>query len=395
MAATPPSPAATGRLEFVDLLRGWAVIVMIETHVVNATVRPEILESGPFHFVKFLNGLVAPSFIFASGLAFAVTARRKLPQYIAGGPVLRKQVLRLLLILAVGYVLHIPKFNLGQLLHETTPGEWQVFFMADVLHCIAVSLLAVLGLAVLLKDERRLFRAVAAAAGIVLLATPPMWSIDWWEVLPWPIAAYLNGVRHSLFPLFPWAFFLFAGVLVGFVFLRARDGRPAESGPAAERALMQSLFWVAPGVIALSFAVEPIAAAIYPVYDYWRFSPSFVLLRLGLVLLLCGAMYAAEHVRGVSPRSAVTLLGRESLLVYVAHLLLIYGDFGTFNARRAVDQSFGIVEALLSTLLLLVVMTALAFFWSRLKARSPRLRKGVSIGFALLLLGIFLFGPGQ
>ena len=41
------------RIEFIDLLRGWAVIVMIETHVFNATLtlwlhsfRPQLIGLG-------------------------------------------------------------------------------------------------------------------------------------------------------------------------------------------------------------------------------------------------------------------------------------------------------------------------------------------------------------
>jgi len=395
MAASPDAPVPARRLEFIDLLRGWAVIVMIETHVLNATLRPEILESGPFQWLKFLNGLVAPSFIFASGLAFAVTTRRKLAEYIRFGPALRRQAVRLLQILGVGYLLHLPKFNLGQLLQETTPQDWQAFFQADVLQCIAVSLLFLIVLAVVVKEEGRLYRWVAATAAFVLLATPLLGGVDWWAVLPWPVAAYMNGVRHSLFPLFPWSFFLFAGALFGYVFLRTRDSGPAERAAAAEGAMMRSALWFAPGVIALSFAVEPVLAELYPVYDYWRYSPSFVLLRLGLVLLLCAAMYLTERAGGISPRSVVTLLGRESLLVYAAHLLLIFGDFGSFNFRRHVDRTFGYAEALAVTAVLLVLMILLAAGWSRIKARPPALRRAIAASFAILLLGVFLFGPGQ
>jgi uncharacterized membrane protein len=76
-------PTTRKRIEYIDLLRGWAVIVMVETHVFNATLLPALRESGVFKVQTFLNGLVAPSFLFASGLVFAVTTRRKLHEYLS------------------------------------------------------------------------------------------------------------------------------------------------------------------------------------------------------------------------------------------------------------------------------------------------------------------------
>jgi uncharacterized membrane protein len=220
-----------------------------------------------------------------------------------------------------------------------------------------------------------------------------MWGIDFWNYLPVPIAAYMNGQHFSLFPLFPWSAFLFAGAITGYFYLRAKDV-PSSEPRGHEPSMMKSLVWVALGIIALSFAVEPIAASIYPVYDYWRFSPSFVLLRLGLVLLLCSGMFFYERYRGVSARSPVTLVGRESLLVYTAHLLLIFGNFGAFNFRDRVNHSYGYIEAIITTVILLILMYILARMWNQVKHNSPRLKLAVNLGTLASFLAVFFFGPG-
>ncbi|HMD13095.1 MAG TPA: heparan-alpha-glucosaminide N-acetyltransferase domain-containing protein, partial [Bacteroidota bacterium] len=66
-------PQTSSRLEFIDLLRGWAVFVMIETHVFNALLLPQLKEETFFKILTFVNGLVAPSFLFCAGLALAIT----------------------------------------------------------------------------------------------------------------------------------------------------------------------------------------------------------------------------------------------------------------------------------------------------------------------------------
>ncbi|HET6272671.1 MAG TPA: heparan-alpha-glucosaminide N-acetyltransferase domain-containing protein [Bacteroidota bacterium] len=389
------SPVPTRRLEFIDLLRGWAVIVMIETHVVNATLTQAILESDPFQYVKFLNGLVAPSFLFASGLAFAVTTRRKLSNYLAFGPKLTKQFGRLLFVLLIGYILHLPKFSLSKLLTETTEGQWQIFMQADVLHCIAVSLLILQVLLLILKTERKLYTVTGVLTLAILFATPVMWGVDFWTILPWPFAAYMNGLRFSQFPLFPWSVFLFAGAICGYLYMEGKEGRIPVRAMKNDGGVMRSFMWGGAGIILLSFIIEPLAGGIYPTYDYWRFSPSFVLLRLGIVLFLLGGMFFFEQKGGVAATSPVTLVGRESLIVYATHLLLIYGNFGTFNFRTEVNHTFGYMQAFITTAILLVLMYGLALVWSRIKRGERKWKRAAELVTALAFLLVFLFGPGE
>lgn len=387
-----PAASKSKRLDYIDLLRGWAVIVMIETHVFNATLTGEIKGSAFFEYIAFMNGLVAPSFLFASGLAYAVTTRRKLNDYLSFGTPLLRQVGRLLLILAIGYLLHLPKFNYTQIMSVAEERPWRTFFQADVLQCIAVSLLFMQVLLLVLRNERRLYLTlIAVTAGVVFL-TPVVWGIDFWPILPAPLAGYINGMHFKSFPgfpLFPWSAFLFAGAIVGYFYQESRTSSEQES------AMMKRLLWWSPALILASFVIHPVAAVIYPTYDYWRFSPSFYLLRLGIVITLCVGMFFYEKGRGVSPRSPVTLIGRESLIVYAAHLLLIYGDFGTFNFSKRVNHTFGYGEAVITTVLLMGMMYALALFWNRIKRGSPRWKVALQFGTLAVLVGVFFFGPGE
>jgi len=388
---TQPTTAKR-RIEFIDLLRGWAVIVMVETHVFNATLSGDLTDSPFFQVLKFINGLVAPSFLFASGMAYAVTTRRKINEYLSFGWPLFRQIGRLLFIMLIGYSLHIPKFNYYHLRYETGEVAWQVFWQADVLQCIAVSLLFLQAALVILRTERRLYRAMIGVTVAIVAATPVIWGIDFWAVMPVPLAAYMNGLHTSLFPIFPWSSFLFAGAITGYFYLRARDraGEQPEQDPVG-RMMKTGVVWAA-GLIVVSFLLHPLAAAVYPTYDYWKFSPSFTILRIGIVLLLCAGMYLAERTKGVSPSSFVTLMGRESLLVYATHLLLVYGKFGTFTFAESVGNSFGYFQAILTTAILLGLMYALAYAWGRIKRGPLNVKYTVQ---AVVLAGfilVFFFG---
>ncbi len=388
-------PPKAQRVAFIDLLRGWAVIVMIETHVVNAKIMPELTESGPFQWLKFLNGLVAPSFLFASGLAYAVTTRRKLQDYLNFGSALSKQFGRLLFLLGVAYLLHVPHFSLDRMLSGLTTADRLVFAQADVLHCIAVSLLILQVLLLVFRTEARTYTVLAVLTLCILLATPFMWGIDFLGLLPTFLAAYMNGLHYSLFPLFPWSVFLFAGVLLGYQYLEARESRGTEEPGGGELRMMKAVLWIGPALVMVSFILDPFARLWYVTYDYWRFSPSFVLLRLGVVLLLCAGLFFFERFRGVSARSPVALMGRESLLVYVVHLFLIYGKFGPFNFQDWSGRQFGYAGAFAWSLVLILAMYGLALAWDRVRRMNPRIKRGIQLATFVIIAAVFVFGPGQ
>jgi uncharacterized membrane protein len=389
----PLQPPARRRVEFIDLLRGWAVIVMIETHVFNATLTPAITESGLFQVIKFINGLVAPAFLFASGMAYAVTTRRKINDYLSFGWPLFRQLGRLLFVMLIGYSLHIPKFNYTHLRYEASEEAWRVFWQADVLQCIAVSLLLLQVLLLILRSERRLYTVTAWATGLILIVTPVVWGMDFRAVLPVPVAAYMNGLHDSLFPLFPWSAFLFSGALAGYAYLRARDVEAASPGEERVGRTMQRMAIGGAIMIAASFPLHFLSALIYPTYDFWRFSPAFTLLRIGLVLLLCAGLFLWERRKGVSPSSVVSLMGRESLLVYATHLLLVYGKFGSFTFVDRVQYAFGYAEATLVALILIGAMYLLALIWSRIKAGPLQRRRAVQGVVLASFVLVFFFGP--
>lgn len=387
----PSTLARSPRIQFIDLLRGWAVIVMVQTHVFNATARSEILASPLFEIIRFIDGLVAPSFLFASGMAYAVTTRRKAAQYLAFGPPLFRQLGRLLLILGIGYLLHIPRFEFHHLMYEAEGEAWHRFFQADVLHCIAVSLILLQLLLLVLRGERLLYRTVAALGLGIVVATPVMWSIDFWETIPAPLAAYMNGLHYSLFPLFPWSAFLLLGAVTGYLYTEAR----VRGEERAERSLMRILGGGAVGLILFSFASAPFEPLLYPSYNYWRTGPSFVFLRLALVVLLLYGMFLYEKKRGVSSRSLVTLVGRESLLVYVAHLMLLYGRFLGPSFAEQYRGTFGYLEASGVTLVLLALMVGSAWGWEHIKKGPTRVKQAIQGTFVTGLLLLFFLYRGS
>ena len=75
-AVPNPSQASTqARVRAFDWLRGLAVLVMVETHAM-VLLRKELLATRAAGVLDYVNGLVAPSFIFAAGFSLALVQVR-------------------------------------------------------------------------------------------------------------------------------------------------------------------------------------------------------------------------------------------------------------------------------------------------------------------------------
>ena len=131
-------PEEKARYLFVDLLRGWALLVMIEVHVFNVLLLPELKAASWFNVLNFINGLVAPSFLFISGFAFAISSRGKTVELRKFNYSFWKKLGRILLIILAGYSLHLPILSLRRLMHFYSKETLISFYSVDILQCIGV-----------------------------------------------------------------------------------------------------------------------------------------------------------------------------------------------------------------------------------------------------------------
>jgi uncharacterized membrane protein len=360
-----PEVKPISRLLFADWLRAWALLVMIETHVFNAFLSELLRPTAWFGVLSFVNGLVAPSFLFVSGFVFLVAAQKRLGELRAFGKAFRNQVRRGVMIWLIGYAMHLPSYWIPALLSPLPSEMWSRFYRVDVLHCIAATWLFLLLSLIAIRSER-LQGAWFAGCTVVLSSLAPLvYSLDLQQVLPTPLAGYFNDRTHSLFPLFPWSGFMIAGALCASVFLSARrEGRERQfmTGAAVLGAAMALAGYFLPP---LSFLPGGHAAS-------WRADPRTFLLRLGIVLLLLWACWLYGTLR--SPRKSVLLdVSRESLFVYVTHLLLIYGTFwGGVSLAGIVGKTRGVLECAAVSTILAAVMIGAARGWGAVKRRpSP------------------------
>jgi fucose 4-O-acetylase-like acetyltransferase len=181
----------------------------------------------------------------------------------------------------------------------------------------------------------------------------------------------LGTSQAGLFPVFPWAAFAFAGLALGFIL----------QSPWARNRGARAFFWLGlAGVVLIGFArwLDARPRQMYAVYDYWHTSPSFFLIRVGMLLMILTAAYAwCRWGAGQWGFSPFILLGQASLLVYWVHIEFVYGRVSILP-----KHAMTIEGASVGLLVIFLAMLALAYVRTKMKAREaevlPRLNRTVA-----------------
>lgn len=381
------------RLLFIDLLRGWAILVMIEVHVFNSLIIPSYKEAGWFVYLNFINGLVAPSFLFISGFAFVISSKKGLDELRHFGKTFWKKLSRILLIFVVGYSLHVPFFSLKRVLHDSTVDQLLGFYNVDILQNIAVGLLFVFMLRLVIKSDKIFYYAITIAALFVAVTAPFFWSFDFTPYMHVALADYLNPNNGSYFPLFPWLGFLLAGGVVCLLYLKARENNFETR--FIRNLTIAGLLMIAVGHFYLSdiFPESYRAAKPHPVFFFQRLGYVIVLLNICWYYLKRAADKNPENPNQVNFfNDLVIFTGRESLLIYWLHLQVLYRRLWNGKSLESVvGQSFGIMECAGATILIIIIMVIVAKIWGSLKLNNPKAASYVTAGVLTAVTIIFLF----
>ncbi|HEX2963210.1 MAG TPA: heparan-alpha-glucosaminide N-acetyltransferase domain-containing protein [Ignavibacteriales bacterium] len=374
--------ATKKRFAFIDLYRGWALLFMIETHIFNAMLRPELRASEWFKHLTFINGLVAPSFLFISGFAFTIASQRKLEAFRQYKFDFWRQLGRIVLIWLVGYSLRLPYLSLQKMLHKATPGEILPFLSVDVLHCIAFGLLLMFILRLLIKSDT-IYNAILAVITLVsFIFAPLVYKIDFTQFMPLPLANYFNEQHGSLFPLFPWLGFMLAGSLISYYYMMFKNRN--EEARFLKLAMRGGIALILVGAFVLWFPLDMLDYISKVVPNQF-----FFLLRLGIVVVLLISLRYYELSRNTT-ESFVLEVGRESLLVYWLHLQVIYRKiYQDTTIYSIVGERFDFIQCILASFALAGLMVLSAIVWGRIKKWNRLYSQIAAVGTVTIVVIVF------
>ncbi|MGE5343553.1 MAG: heparan-alpha-glucosaminide N-acetyltransferase domain-containing protein [Candidatus Omnitrophota bacterium] len=360
------------RVESIDLFKFLVLFFMIQGHLFRAYLLEPLRRTYAFQIHEVFHGMVAPGFLFSAGFAVFLSYFNKQEQYITLGKPFFKRIRRTLFLIWCGYWIHLPYLSLRKTIEVIHRKGIADVLRVDILQCIGVSVLIFTLIALLLKREKIImaFSAVMTLLFFILPGAVHDGHI-WYGIDP-----YLN-YNVSLFPLFPWAGFLFLGVVCAYLYTSL---------------VKKELFFKILFITGILF---------FPWYFVYSGPPGskaeLVLTGIlnkigGVFLLICLAYWITNRFTGKLV-SIMKKSAQESLFVYIIHLFIIFNSLGTRGLEVVFNNRLTVLEALGLFLVIQFVVFLLSLLYHAVKTKHQPLWRVCFYIFWAVFLIIFIFKP--
>ena len=354
------------RVIFIDLMRAIAVLQMVQGHTVDVVLAPgfRTTESEAFAIWNFLRGMTAPIFMFTAGTVFTYLFHSVKKPFEKNYRV-KKGIRRGFLLIFLGYMLKYPTWKIFDF-SEVTPDKWELFISVDVLQLIGISLFLLLLFLFVAEKMRLNFTAIfITVSTVIFLSSPFIDTVSWVSIFPFPIAAYFYSGTGSLFPIFPWSGYVLAGGVLGcylaqnpMVFKTTRFS------------ILLGIFGTA--FILVALLSNKILSELQIQIANPQNEPSTIFYRVGFVLILTAIVsYISLRVDRIP--HIIILAGRNTLLIYVVHLVILFGSAWTPGVNLIWGYSFTGWQSFFTALTMIALMTIMVLVIHKFKIRNKEL----------------------
>ena len=303
------------RLYFVDAIRAWAILMMLQGHFLDGLLDNAFRDDSNILFTvwKYFRGITAPVFFTVSGFIFTYLLI-KAPGKGWDNPRVKKGIRRGFELLIIGYLLRLNLFGLFK------AEVYNSFYLVDVLHCIGLSILGIIGMYILSGNRKKwLLPALLVGTTITLFVFEPWYKSANFHLLPQWIANYFTKANGSVFTILPWFGYATFGSFAAVLFHRYKKSSylyPVAIGLCVSIGVLL-IFYSSDAFLALAhYADLKLFEAI--------FFNNYLFIRLGDVLLVFALFMLA---RKFLTNKTVLRLGQSTLSIYVIHFIILYGSF--------------------------------------------------------------------
>ncbi len=351
------------RIHFIDALRGYAILMMLQGHTVGVVLAEQWRSSDYIGYTvwNYMRGITAPAFFFASGLILAYIffsgPEGKLRE--RG----RKTGRRGIWLMLLGSLTLVYPSTIVSLFQGAW-GDIRFYKVSSVLHLIGLALCMTAGLLWLSRRNAKMFTIMAGclAAGL-FLGAPWLRSIHTGVGL----IDFFNQQRAgSIFILSPWLGHYFVGCVLGYWAAHREWYRRTwvlclfiPVGLFISR----EAFWYLERLLVVLGVLE---------FENEMFRQGFdQVYRLGEVVVLTGVIGLLAHF-GWVPRW-LRLTGRETLSIYMLHSAVVYSAFFGVGYSTLWRRELGPWSTLCLAGFTMVIFVVLAHYLPRLRERVPLL----------------------
>ena len=350
----------TSRLIFIDIIRAFAICMMLEGHFIDGLLAPEYRDENNLFYATwhYIRGMTAPVFFTVSGFIFTyLLIKEQNPAKMGWNHVrVQKGVRRGINLIIIAYLLRANILNLF------TPDYTDMNVRrVDVLHCIGLSLLFLIAFYLLTYRRKNRLRMSIMLLGTTFVAFffEPIYSHLTYEYLPMALANYFTKENGSVFTIFPWFGYASLGGFMGFLFYKNREN------PHLYRNMV--IWYILLGVILITFPywMGKIADTLQIHSLQLIAHGDYLIKRIGNVLLFFALFMILRHVI-TSP--TLQKIGQNTLSIYVIHYIILYGSFTGMGLYHYFHDQLTPWQAIIGAILFVVVTILITFLYMRKEA---------------------------
>lgn len=347
----------TTRLYFIDAMRAWAILMMLQGHFMDGLLDNAFRDNADtgYSLWKYFRGMTAPVFFTVSGFIFTYLLVRS-PEKGFANPRVKKGIRRGIELLVIGYLLRI---NLKGLLAGQI---YDSFYLVDVLHCIGLSILGIIGIYLLSFTKRKfLFPTLLVGITMLLFFFEPQYKQWSYALLPDALANYFTKANGSVFTIFPWFGYATFGAFISMLFTRFKTHK--------------NLYPVAIGIsvvigLALIFYSSDLFLAISQATGIQLFADiyfnNYLFIRLGDVFL---AFAVFMLIRQWLTNATLLKIGQSTLSIYIIHFIILYGSFTGLGLYQYFDHALTPSIAIAGAVVFMIVCSYTALVYEEHKAQ--------------------------
>jgi hypothetical protein len=331
------------RIGTPDLLKGLAVIFMIQVHLMELFAQQDLYDSLIGKISLFLGGVpAAPVFMIVMGYFVAYSNKgpvylinRGIKLFIAG------------IILNIGLNFHLI-YNI--LFNGWQINVWQYIFGVDILHLAGMSLITIALLSIVLKKNSSYY--FLAAIVIAVLSTFINRDEPVTGFISYLKAFITGGQEWSYFPLIPWL----AYPLTGYAF-RLFEMTYKERITVKNKLILTGVFGVL-FIFTAGYATE----VSHNLKEYYTHGIVFFFWALSFIILLASSLSLVDAEAGETVfLKYVKWLGKNVTVIYIIQWLLIG------NIATSIYKTQSLAEIIVWFVGITLLTSILTLLWNRFR----------------------------
>ena len=330
--------------------------MMLQGHFIDTLLDVSYRDDSnlAFSIWKYFRGITAPTFFTISGLIFSyllIKAKRS-------GDVafrMKKGFYRGLLLIGIGYLLRAPIF---QWLYGDFDSPY--FLLVDVLQCIGLSLILVVGIYKMTFKKTLLFSILMCLLGFSIFLTEPLYRYLDLPNVPKVFANWLTKDYGSIFNIIPWFGYVAFGAFIATIFYKYLE-RPKFKLSIILGFVICGFFLILKSgwfLMQLYYLTDLELLKDVAYYNY-------LFTRLGNVFVLFAIFYALEN---YIKQPLLLKIGQKTLSIYVIHFIIIYGSFTGVGLHQLIVKTLLPWQAIIGAILFLTLVCFISFYYVKTNA---------------------------